>query len=83
MEIRESGGRNEQNRALGGGGGGMKKTGENRNRVPGSVTLALNEKAPCCFAQLPASCQVAKEPAKGTGLESATQQSVCSAINKG
>lgn len=48
-----------------------------------SVTLAWNEKAPCCFTQLPASCQVAKEPGKGTTLESATQQSVYSAINQG
>ncbi|XP_046513581.1 uncharacterized protein LOC124237673 isoform X1 [Equus quagga] len=34
-------------------------------------------------SELPASCQVAKDPGKGTRLESATQQSVYSALNKG
>lgn len=64
-------------------GRGRGKNRENRNRVPGSLTLAPNEKAPCCFAQLPASCQVAKDPGKGTRLPSAPQQSVYSAIKKG
>lgn len=61
----------------------MRKKRENENRVPSSLTLAPNKKAPCCFAQLPAGCQVAKDPGKGTELESTTQQSVYSAINKG
>lgn len=63
--------------------GGKWKKRENRNRVSGFLTLAPNKKAPCCFAQLSASCQVAKDPGRGTRLGSATQQSVYSAVNKG
>lgn len=69
-------------RALGRKRGVREEKRENRNRVPDSLTLAPSEKAPCCFAQLPASCQVAKDPGKVMALESAIQLSVYSAINK-